>query len=184
MRLLWILGSAVLVTLGLMSGCNDDDDDTTTPGTGGNGGAAGAATGGTPAGGGGAGGNGGEGGLGGLGGLGGGLGLACDPQGDAACQNETDCPFVTSGQLQSAAYQCGENCGEEDDPEACAVECISGELDATQDCSSCYAQLVACSNEFCFPECTPNPSSQDCKDCLDVNDCSDEFAECGGIELE
>lgn len=171
MRLAWILGSIAALALGVASGCMDDDDGDSL-GTGGAGGAGSpeSATGGERDGG--------------AAGLGGGFGLACDPRGTAACENETDCPFVTSGQLQSTAFECGEICGVEVEVEICAVTCVTMELSSTVACSACYAQLVTCANERCFTECFADPSSGVCQRCLGESACASELEECGGVRGE
>lgn len=168
MKLVWMLASTAPLAVGL-AGCSEDD---TGPGTGGTGGEVGAVTGGA--------GPGGDG----PGGAGGALDSACDPQGDGACENETDCPFVASGQLQSTAYQCGEVCGGDGEPEACAVDCVAMELGSSRACSTCYAELVGCTNNACFVDCSAEPSSDVCKRCLEENACAGELEACGGITIE
>lgn len=144
----------------LVGACSDDEDDDDGLGTGGS---AGIGAGAAPT---------------------GGLTASCDPAGDGACQNETDCAFVLSGQLESAAYQCADQCFAEQEPEACAVDCVRMELGASEACSSCFADLAACADEFCFVACFPDPESSDCRDCLELFDCSTELEICGGVTLD
>src|SRR5690606_23007723 len=114
----------------------------------------------------------------------GGSSSRCDPDGDRACQNDTDCAFVLSGQLESVAYQCRDQCVTEAEPEACVVDCVRMELGASAACSRCFADLAACVDAFCFVACFPEPQSVDCRDCLALYDCSTELEICGGVALE
>lgn len=158
MRLAWKVGTVLLVAFGLAAGCSDEDDDDGS----GSGGAAGAGTGGS---------------------AGGGAVALCDVTGDGVCQNETDCAFVLSGQLESAAYQCEDECVAEESPEECAVACIQMELGASEACSTCFAELAACADQSCFGACSADPESLGCRDCLEQYGCTSDVEACGGITL-
>ncbi len=188
MKRLWFVGAAIALTLGSVTACGDDDDDDT-GGTGGSGGTAtggtgGSETGGTGGGSGGTGGGetGGEAGMGGEGGLP--TTIMCDPGGDGACENDTDCEFVESGEARTVATACGFECQAEPEPDRaqCAVDCIDMELGMTEECSGCYAALVACTAEFCLEPCVAGSTTPACQSCQAEN-CFPDFEDCSGLDL-
>lgn len=194
MKRLWLVGAVLALTLGSVTACGDDDDDDDNGGTGGTG--ATGATGGSTGGSGGTGGRGGTGGAtggsGGTGGLGGAAGSGglpsatlCDPTDDGACENETDCEFVESGEARNVATVCGQSCNGEPEAEraACAADCINMELGMTAECSTCYSTLVGCTFENCLAECVADPAAAVCQQCQAQN-CFDDFEDCSGLDLD
>ena len=148
-----IFSAWLVLTLGLGVSCGGDDaDDGGDPGPiGGSDGAAGAPTG----------------------------NVGCDAQEATTCQNEQDCPFVIDGTARVTAGMCGQGClGEE---ESCAVECITDDLEISQECATCYAQTVACTVENCLSECLADTEAEKCKVCQVDSGCRAAFNECSGL---
>ncbi len=158
-----IISALVLVTLSL-AGCGDDEDGGGGNNTGGKGGSGqqgeagdgSAPVAGAPSG-----------------------NVDCDPEAATTCQNDTDCQFVIDGTARITAGQCGQGCLGKD--ESCAVDCITGEIDITPDCASCYAETVQCSIENCLTECISDTESDKCKACQVQKGCRDAFNTCSGL---
>jgi len=111
------------------------------------------------------------------------MNVMCDPSAETTCQNDTDCPFVESGEARLTSGQCGRMCllSGSMDP-ACAVDCILGEIEMTADCADCYAGATACGTEFCAEECIDDPEAEICVTCLVDNNCRSDFNDCSGLE--
>ena len=156
-----------------VAGCGGDDDDDSSNSTGGTGGtgATGATGGEAPTT------NAGETGSGGTPDDG---NVACDPTQDGVCQNETDCPAVSSGDARAAAETCGtgECLGKESQ---CSIDCIKKAVDMTSECADCYGAIVACTAKNCFAECVTAPESDECKTCQVEKGCRDAFNTCSGL---
>ena len=139
-------------------GCGDDDDGDDDGGTGGTG------TGGT-----------------GTGGTGGGMNVVCTPGGGGACQNDTDCPKVESGEARMDSQTCGLRCLQNDDPPTCTVGCIVDEAAITQACAVCYATLAGCARDNCLAPCSMDPASTECNQCQIDEGCRSDFDDCSGL---
>ena len=163
-NLLWGFGFAMaLVTMS----CGDDsDDDDSTGGSAGSAGSVGAA---------------GDADKGGSGGTGS-QNVMCDPEADTACQNETDCDAVESGDARMSAQSCGLGCLEDDDPGTCAVSCIVEDTSISSECASCYAGSVECASENCLADCAANPASDECTQCQIDAGCRSDFNDCSGLD--
>ena len=103
----------------------------------------------------------------GSGGTGGGMNVECTPGGGGACQNDTDCPKVESGEARMDSQTCGRSCLEEpeEEPAMCTVGCIVQEAAITQACAVCYATLAGCAADNCLAECGSAPASDACNQC-------------------
>jgi hypothetical protein len=119
---------------------------------------------------------------GGTGGTGGGSSVTCTPGGDGACENETDCPKVVSGEARESAQICGVSCLESDDQGTCTVGCIVGDVQITQACAVCYATLVGCAAQYCLGTCGADPAGAECVQCQIDSGCRDGFDACSGLE--
>ena len=117
----------------------------------------------------------------GTGGSGGSMNVMCTPGEDGACQNETDCPKVESGEAREVSQDCGLECQAEDDPGMCAVGCIVMDAEITQECAVCYATLVGCAAENCLAECTTAPDGDACTMCQIESGCRGGFDDCSGL---
>lgn len=117
----------------------------------------------------------------GQGGVGGEGTPACVPLESAACDNEGDCPFVESGQLDSAAVECRTECVLVEEVESCVVTCLVMELGASASCAACYAAFTSCRAEACFVECAVDPRTAECAACVTEAGCGEEFVECSGV---
>jgi hypothetical protein len=106
--------------------------------------------------------------------------VSCDPSQNGVCQNETDCPSVSSGDARMAAGTCGQGCLGSSDKE-CAVKCITDKTGMTGDCATCYAQAVACATKECLVECVQDPESDGCKQCQVDKGCRSAFNDCSGL---
>jgi hypothetical protein len=115
-------------------------------------------------------------------GTGGGANVSCTPGGGGACQNETDCPKVVSGEARSTSQVCGLSCREDDDPATCSVGCIVRDAEITQACAVCYATLVGCAAENCLVPCSADPAGTDCVQCQIDSGCRSGFDDCSGLE--
>jgi hypothetical protein len=171
MRTTWSLGVALCAALSATLACTEDADEDPGAGFGGLGGAAG----GSPASGGGQ-----QGGAGGAGGV----ARGCDPEGPGVCANPTDCPLVTSGQLEEASYACADLCAAELDAGQCTALCTIMELNATAGCSACYAERTDCATRLCFGACLADPSTDECAACLETEGCTEDFRRCSGVLLD
>jgi hypothetical protein len=112
---------------------------------------------------------------------GGGSNVSCDPNGDGTCQNEQDCPSVTSGDARESAQLCGQGCLQDPDPGMCAVGCIVMETGMTTGCSACYAGVVGCAFDNCLDQCNPNAASEECTQCQIDAGCRADFDACSGL---
>jgi hypothetical protein len=165
-----LISAMALVTLSVAA-CGGDDDDDDNGGNAGTSGTAGTSSseGGQPASG--------EGGAPPLG------NVTCDPEAETTCQNETDCPFVESGEARLTAGMCGQTClfsGNMD--EACPVECMLESVDMTPDCADCYADAALCGIENCAADCQADPEAEVCQTCIIDSGCRDAFNDCSGLE--
>jgi hypothetical protein len=166
-----IISALVLVTLTTLgvAGCGDDDDSSTT--VGGTGNAAGepnstageTTTAGSDGGGGApTSGN-----------------VTCDPAENGVCQNDTDCPFVADGTARITSGTCGKGCIGK--AETCSRDCITGEIDMTPECATCYADTVNCTIKNCTGQCFTDPEADVCKQCQVDSGCRDAFDACSGL---
>lgn len=107
--------------------------------------------------------------------------LGCDPEQATTCQNSQDCPFVVDGTARVAAQTCGkEECLQSED-EDCAQECITRDLDMSDECATCYGAFVACTIEKCVLDCIADPDATVCSDCQEEQGCRSEFNTCSGL---
>jgi len=120
---------------------------------------------------------------GGTGGTGGGMNVECTPGGGGACQNDTDCPKVESGEARTDSQTCGRSCLEEPEEEQamCTVGCIVQEAAITQACAVCYATLAGCAADNCLAECGSAPASDACNQCQIDEGCRGAFDTCSGL---
>jgi hypothetical protein len=107
--------------------------------------------------------------------------LACDPNGEGACQNADDCPIIEGGTARQSATTCGIGCLGDADPEACANTCVVDETGLSTECSACYIDIVVCTRDNCIQECLADPESAACFDCQVSAGCRAEFDECSGL---
>lgn len=107
--------------------------------------------------------------------------VACEPGGGGACQNDGDCPHVRSGEARTASQSCGLGCQQDEDPGTCAVSCIVGEVDMSQQCAACYAALVGCASSNCLAPCAADPASAACNQCQVDSGCRATFDDCSGL---
>jgi hypothetical protein len=121
-------------------------------------------------------------GSGGTGGTGGGANVTCTPGGGGACQNDTDCPKVESGEARSTAQTCGLGCQQDDDPATCSVGCIVRDAQISAGCAACYAALVGCASQNCLAPCAADPRSAACNQCQIDSGCRDNFDSCSGLD--
>ncbi|HVR18665.1 MAG TPA: hypothetical protein VMS65_03180 [Polyangiaceae bacterium] len=118
---------------------------------------------------------------GGTGGTGGGMNVECTPGGGGACQNETDCPKVESGEARMDSQTCGLRCLENADPGMCTVGCIVQEAAVTQACAICYATLAGCAADNCLAQCSADAASAECNQCQIDSGCRSAFDDCSGL---
>jgi len=106
---------------------------------------------------------------------------SCDPSENGVCQNDTDCPSVSSGEARMAAGTCGLGCLGSSDAD-CASSCIVDETHMTSECATCYADAVACATKECRTPCVQDgPESDACKQCQVDKGCRAAFNECSGL---
>lgn len=107
----------------------------------------------------------------------------CDPHGDGACQNCSDCQKVESGEAKAAAKACGTDCGTDRD---CATRCVKDRINPSDACTACLVDLYDCLINNCLVECVG--SSEQCSQCSsdkkgsDGLSCSDKWFACSGTE--
>jgi hypothetical protein len=156
----WLtLAGAVVVMGGVAFACGGDDDS----GTGGASGSGASGTGGT------------------AGSGGGQQNVECDPSGDGVCENENDCPIVSSGEARTAAQDCGIGCVADADPDQCASDCVVAESGLSVECAACYVGIVTCSRENCLTQCLGDAAGMECMQCQVDAGCRAAFDECSGL---
>ena len=111
----------------------------------------------------------------------GGQNVECTPGAGGACQNDTDCPKVETGEVRTTAQTCGRGCQQDPDPAACAVGCIVSGAEVTMPCAACYAALVGCASQNCLAECGADPASDACNQCQVSSGCRGTFDSCSGL---
>jgi hypothetical protein len=62
----------------------------------------------------------------------------------------------------------------------CVVICVSGQVDLTSDCVSCYGEAITCAAVNCLV-CAAGAAEPECVECLADNNCTSDFNECTGI---
>ena len=97
--------------------------------------------------------------------------------GEGACTNANDLSALSNGSIKEILFQCAEPWT--GDTQA-AAQCLSELTGIGADCSSCYANMLACMFGPCDTECSNgNPN---CTACLEAQ-CSLPFEECAGLKL-
>jgi hypothetical protein len=168
----WILAVVAVMSVGAFA-CGSDEDGGSTGGASGASGSGGS---------GGTGGSGGSAGSGGTAGSGGGQpNVVCDPTGDGVCENDNDCPIVSSGAARAAAQSCGISCLMAGDPSQCANDCVVADTGLSAECAACYTGIVACSSENCLTECLADPAGAACAQCQVDAGCRAAFDQCSGL---
>jgi hypothetical protein len=87
---------------------------------------------------------------------------------------------VIDGSARTNAQTCGKGClGNAD--ENCARDCITMELEMSDECASCYADFVNCTIDNCVGACLSDPDSDGCRACQEEEGCRGAFDTCSGL---
>jgi hypothetical protein len=105
--------------------------------------------------------------------------VTCDATAEGVCQNATDCPFVVDGTARLTSGTCGKGCIGK--VETCSRDCITAELEMTDECATCYADTVNCTIANCAQVCIQDPEADVCKQCQVEAGCREAFDECSGL---
>jgi hypothetical protein len=104
--------------------------------------------------------------------------------GDGACLNADDQEKLQEkiDEIGIATFdECSESCAEADNVGTCAAECFADNVDTSEQCSSCFGEVLECALDVCSDECADG-MNEECQMCSD-NFCGEEFEECAGFAL-
>ena len=111
----------------------------------------------------------------------------CDPAGEAACENDTDCPLVENGSAKAKATECGKACLGTPAEDLCTENCIVDQLHTTRGCAGCLDVFFSCLFERCVAPCLTGTPAE-CTTCsrnepTPETSCSGGFFVCSGAVL-
>jgi len=111
----------------------------------------------------------------------------CEPTGEAACENDTDCPLLEDGSAKQEAIACGKACLGTPPEDNCTENCIVERLETTPKCADCLDLFFTCISQRCIAECGFGTNAE-CTQCsrnepTPEESCSAGFFECSGAVL-
>lgn len=125
-------------------------------------------------------------------------GLICDPASPGLCSNSADCLLLETSAEQAVitakSTACTMGCLGNNDPAACALQCMSNPFTGagiSSPCAECYLSNEMCILTNCVAHCVPDPHAENCLRCQDNEpvtppntngvDCNGEFSSCSGL---
>jgi len=96
---------------------------------------------------------------------------ACNNTNDLGVFNQSRSTFHAS--LQGCAQKCLGDA-------ACATTCVQNTLKLTQACSECFGTTIHCTEVHCVLQCSTNPNSDACLNCV-MKNCEPALLQCAGV---
>ncbi len=82
---------------------------------------------------------------------------------------------------EAAVKTCAASCGTDAGMAACVSACLFDATGLSEDCSSCFAERLACTALNCSEECAEDPAATECGRCESKNHCHVTFYACSGL---
>ncbi len=102
---------------------------------------------------------------------------------EGACINDQDEAVLAESDPRDATTNCAFGCimQPDDQKQQCFRECLQEEMDLTDGCADCFADITLCVFDSCLPGCM-NPEGAECVACMEEAGCNAAFAECSGLD--
>lgn len=100
------------------------------------------------------------------------------------CQNDPDSVIILDETINviHKVLECGNNCSNEENPLTCLGSCIRQATGLTEECTSCYSTLIACTVENCSEPCREG-FSNNCESCQEEQGCVIPYFDCSGNDV-